>query len=137
LGEDDTVDEGSAERIAANEATFRDANEWIEERARQLDFESPVPFLCECGEPQCREILRLTLSEYEAVRRAGGNRFFVVPGHERVAGASGVVHERNDTFFVVEKVGRAGEVAEERDPRERRPGVKIAASGREGTSDRT
>ena len=112
------MDDASAERIAANEATFRDANERIQKRARELDFPDPVPFICECGDAQCREILRLTLEEYESVRRAGGASFFLVPGHEQAAGSSGIVRGQNDRFAVVELVGRAAEVADERDPRE-------------------
>jgi hypothetical protein len=111
------VDERVEERMAANEATFRDANERIQERARELDFEDPVPFLCECGEPSCRAILRLRLDEYEAIRR-DGRRFFVVAEHEETAAAAGHVTERHDDYLVVEKTGRAGEVAEDRDPRQ-------------------
>jgi hypothetical protein len=104
--------------MAANEATFREANERIQGRARELEFPDPVPFLCECGEPNCREIVRLTLEEYEGVRRGGGACFFVVPGHEQVAGPNGRVCEHHDQFVVVEKVGKAAEVAVERDPRQ-------------------
>jgi hypothetical protein len=117
-GEEAGMGDGSAERMAANEATFREANERIQQRAQELEFSEPVPFLCECGEPGCREILRLTLGEYEQVRGGGGARFFVLPGHEDVAGSSGRVCERKDGFVVVEKVGKAAAVAEERDPRQ-------------------
>jgi hypothetical protein len=112
------MNDAAAERIAANEATFREANERIQDRARELDFPEPVPFLCECGEPDCKEILRLTLDDYERVRSNPAD-FFVVPGHEAVAGPAGRVRERGDGFLVVEKVGKAAEVATERDPRQR------------------
>jgi hypothetical protein len=113
------VSQGSAERIAANEATFRDANERIRERADELEFADPVPFLCECGEAGCRDILRLSLPEYESVRRAGRTHFFVLPGHEEIPGENGRVHERNDRFVVIEKTGDAAGVAAERNPRGR------------------
>jgi hypothetical protein len=111
------VDERTEERMAANEATFREANERIHERARELEFEPPVPFLCECGEASCRVIVRLTRAQYEAVRD-GGTRFLIAPSHEATAAAAGSVVERNDGYVVVEKTGRAGEVAEARDPRQ-------------------
>jgi hypothetical protein len=111
------VAQQTEERMAANEATFREANERIQERARELDFDAPVPFLCECGEAECREILRLTLGEYERVRE-DSTSFFVLPAHESVAASAGRVRERHDRFVVVEKTGVAGEVADERDPRQ-------------------
>jgi hypothetical protein len=105
-----------AERMAENEAVFRNANERIESRARELDFPHSVPFLCECGDPACHEIVRLRLEAYESVRDEP-THFFVSPGHESVAGASDRVIESRDGFAVVEKVGVAGEVAEARDRR--------------------
>jgi hypothetical protein len=93
-----------AERVAENEAAFRDANERIQARARELEFEHTVPFLCECGNPRCHEIVRLELDAYDAVRSTP-KRFFVFPGHESVAGATGRVVDRGDGFVVVEKVG--------------------------------
>jgi hypothetical protein len=104
--------------MAENEATFRDANEQIMKRAREYEFSDPVPFLCECGEPSCREILRLTLEEYEDVRSAG-TRFFLVPGHEAVVDPSATIVNRTEDYVVIEKAGTAGEVAERRDPRQK------------------
>jgi hypothetical protein len=40
-------------------------------------------FTCECGAPECRETVSLTLAEYEA-QRAGGQQV-VAPGHRRHA----------------------------------------------------
>jgi len=39
-----------------------------------------IPFICECADPACREIIRLNQDEYEAVR-AESRHFFNVPGH--------------------------------------------------------
>jgi hypothetical protein len=107
-------------RLAENEATFRDANEQIMKRAREYEFSDRVPFLCECGEPKCREILRLTLEEYEDVRSTG-TRFFLVPGHEGVVDPSATIVSRTKEYVVIEKAGIAGEVAERRDPRQKAP----------------
>jgi hypothetical protein len=103
--------------MAENEAIFRDTNERIERRARELDFSEAVPFLCECGQPECRQLLRLTLDQYEAVR-GNGTHFFVVPGHESAVDSAARVVERHDAYLVLEKTGIAGEVASRRDPRQ-------------------
>jgi hypothetical protein len=61
----------SAERKALNEGTFRDANERLEQAARELvgaDDDSFVPFLCECPRQECMGVVLLTLAEYEQVR---------------------------------------------------------------------
>ena len=106
-----------AERKALNEGVFRDANEKLEARAREIledDDESPAPFFCECPRPGCTEIVLLTLKEYEAVRanpRAG----LAAVGHvdasiERVLG-------ENERFVLTEKFGEAGAVHAKHDPR--------------------
>jgi hypothetical protein len=89
------------ERLAANEAMFREANErmiaWPENRAW-----ARLNVLCECGDRDCRERVSLTGAEYEAVR-ADSARFVVLPGHtfpevERVVqeGTGFVVVGKND-----------------------------------------
>jgi len=104
----------SAERAAQNESIFRDANERVEERLGELTLEDGrSPFLCECEDLRCREMVRLTREEYEDVR-SRPNRFLVAPGH-------GFTHARvvddRGGFLVIEKTGRAGEVAQDLDPR--------------------
>ena len=103
--------------MAENESVFRDANEQIESRARELEFPRPVPFLCECGDAGCHAIVPLSFEEYEAVR-SEPSRFFVAPGHEAAEGASGRVIERHEAYVVLEKVGAARDVAEQRNPRQ-------------------
>jgi hypothetical protein len=106
------------ERMAENEAIFRDANERIEGRARELEFQHPVPFLCECDDAQCRALLRLPLAEYEAVR-SEPTHFLIAPEHEAVVRDSGRIVRRGDVYLVAEKTGRSDEMAAERDPRQR------------------
>ena len=67
------------ERIARNDATFRHANERIERAAEQADVEL-VPFLCECADERCTEIVRVSLADYEAVREHP-ERFLTAPDH--------------------------------------------------------
>ena len=108
-----------AVRIAAIEARFRDINERLQEDLRRLgDAPEPVEFVCECGRPECADIVRLTHQEYDAVR-ADPRRFALLPGHEQPA----VEHlvEEHDRYAVVEKVGEPARIAVETDPRRHGP----------------
>jgi hypothetical protein len=67
-------------------------------------------------------MLRLSREEYEAVR-AHPRRFLIVPGHTF---AHGRVVQRTERFAVIEKVGDAGELAEELDPRRDTPSHRRA-----------
>ena len=40
---------------------------------------SPVPFLCECDDETCSELVALTLAEYEQHREGDG--YLLAPGH--------------------------------------------------------
>jgi hypothetical protein len=107
------------ERLAGNEALFREVNERVAEVAEHfIEVEThsdPVEFNCECGSADCTEQMAMTLHEYEAVR-AAPNRFAVVPGHE-LPEIERVV-DRHSTYLIVEKQDDdAAEVARETDPR--------------------
>jgi hypothetical protein len=108
-------DEVTKVRIARNQATFREANERIEATAVALGFlVDEVPFICECSDPSCADLVRLTVDDYEEVRR-NPRLFFVAPGHQKIAvgiGAAVVTEERPD-LVLVEKIGVAGAVAED------------------------
>jgi ABC-type enterochelin transport system ATPase subunit len=104
----------SRERIALNQSTFRQENERIEATAETMALLGRVPFICECGDAECAEIVRLTLDEYEAVREHS-RRFFNFPGHEALsirAGAAVVVANQGE-YVLVDKIGIAGDIAEE------------------------
>jgi hypothetical protein len=106
----------TAVRIAENQSAFRDANEDIELTAEKMRlYGSLVPFICECPRPQCSEIVRMTLEEYEEVR-AHPTRFATLPGHQDIAVERGVarVVEERPQYVVAEKLGIAGEIARER-----------------------
>lgn len=106
----------TAERIAENDSTFRDANERISEHADEYGLTERVPFICECAETTCRDIVRITLAEYEEVR-SHPTRFLTAPGHEGAELEAGRVVAVREDYVVVEKLGAAGEVARELDPR--------------------
>ncbi len=106
------MDGASPEKIARNNAVFRDANDEIALAASDHGLRDgrPVPFVCECSDPRCTELIRLTLDEYGRVR--SNARWFVhAPGHE--AHIPGVVRvlERHTGYLLVEKIGGAGRLA--------------------------
>ena len=101
-------------RVGQNEAVFRDINERIESGHWPGD-DKPAAFRCECASLGCNILVEMSVAAYERVR-ADSRHFLVVPGHE-VAGAE-VVIERHPGYVVVEKIGDAGQVAEERDRRD-------------------
>jgi hypothetical protein len=103
------------ERIARNDSTFRAANEKIAAYAGDHGFVDQLPFICECATESCLAVVDLSLTEYEEVR-SSPTRFFVAPGHQGSEGELGMLDDR-DRYLLIEKGGRAGEVATELDPR--------------------
>jgi hypothetical protein len=106
----------TARRVAQNQARFREANEGIEQAAREYAVDGSLPFICECSDPKCVELLRLKLADYEAIR-ATSTHFIHAPGHHGDGEGWGNVIERRDGYEVVEKVGDAAAIAEALDPR--------------------
>jgi hypothetical protein len=107
------VKDASHERVARNDSAFRKANDGIEAAAANHGFYGgPVPLLCECAEPRCTEIIRLTREQYAHVR--SNDRWFAhAIGHEpEIDGAVKLV-ERHEGYIVVEKIGQAGAIAAE------------------------
>jgi hypothetical protein len=109
----------SEERVARNEALFREFNERVEDMAETFDLLGEgdalsVGFVCECGNLDCLERLELTRSAYEEVR-SDPKRFVVAPGHENLEVER--VFARGEGYLVVEKMEEAAEVAIEHDPR--------------------
>lgn len=100
------------ERIALNQSRFREANERIELAADRMGLMGTIPFICECSEPTCVEIVQMKLEEYEELRH-DPRLFFCAFGHELIAveAGAGVVEGRTDRYVLVEKIGVAGEVA--------------------------
>jgi hypothetical protein len=103
------------DRIAHNETLFREVNERIEAGQWPTERGEPVAFRCECGSLRCNLLVELTLEDYEHVR-ASATHFLLIPGHE-IPAIERVV-ERDAGYVVVEKVGEAGRIAEETDPRD-------------------
>ena len=97
------------QRLALNEALFRDVNERIREISDSFgQKDSTYDFLCECSDPECVERVVLTAAEYEFVR-ADSTRFVVAKGHA-MPEIESVVDQAKD-HVVVEKEGAAADVA--------------------------
>jgi hypothetical protein len=66
------------------EDVFREANERVAARARELEVDQPLPFLCECRDQRCFARISLTIEEYEQAR-SDPRRYLTIPGHEASA----------------------------------------------------
>ncbi len=96
------MDPVTAERLALNEARFRDVNERLAADVRELvGAGEGIAFVCECSTAACRDAISLTLEQYRGVR-SDDLCFAVVPGHE-VEEIEAVVGEY-DGFRVVRKL---------------------------------
>ena len=108
----------TADRVAHNHSVFREANEGIEKSSREIGVDlRMIPFICECSDPRCTLLIRLSLVDYDRVR-SNARWFLVVPGHETcvVEGEDvAEVYERNTDFSIIETIHHAGEVAEKLD----------------------
>ena len=90
---------GGFDRVQT-EDVFREANEQIAEKARKLELQQPIPFLCECSDKRCFAHLFLTLEQYEEAR-AGPAFYMTIAGHEVVGAVVVASHER---FALTEKI---------------------------------
>lgn len=107
------VDHEIEERIARNEAIFRDVNEAIQ-GGRWPGENDVAAFRCECGLLGCARLIEMEVGDYERVR-ANPRRFVVAVDHDLPEAETLV--ERHPNYLVIEKNGRAGRLAETTDPR--------------------
>jgi hypothetical protein len=101
------------ERAARNQSLFREVNEQL--ASLNQTFEQLTPYgswACECASTQCLEQIPMTLGEYGALR-TDPTHFAVVPGDVHVLPEVERIVEKNDRYWVVEKIGTAGAIAAE------------------------
>ena len=112
-----TADERSErrkERLARNEALFREVNERVEEISEGASLDM-IEFVCECGDAECTMTVSLTQSEYEQIR-ADPLLFAIMPGHV-IPEIEDVVSE-GERFQVVRKHEDQAQIARITDPRD-------------------
>jgi hypothetical protein len=104
------------ERLAPVEAQLlcRAINEQIRSVTNDFGATDELDLVCECSKPGCWELLRVSASDYEDVRRFP-TRFFVRPNHASEE-TERIVDEGPD-LIVVEKYGADAEQAIRQDPR--------------------
>ncbi len=104
----------SDERKGRNEAFFREVNERLEDRAAAATTEPLFTVVCECVLEECAERIEISFTAYESIR-SNPRTFVIAPGHSDPS-CERVVSWRAG-YEVVEKLGDAGVVAEQEDPR--------------------
>jgi len=104
------------ERAARNQSLFREVNERLQELATTFEDIAGTPgvFSCECADVSCAEQVKITMDEYEAIRK-DPNNFLVLAGHV-FPDVEYIVRE-GEGFVVVAKIGQAATIAAEADPR--------------------
>lgn len=94
------------ERLARNEARFREINEAAQPQREQT---GEGRFVCECADRSCLAWIEIPVDIY-LEQRKNPQRFFVVPGHE-VPDVEKIV-EQHPGFYVVEKPEEARPILE-------------------------
>jgi hypothetical protein len=103
------VEKVQQERLALNEAIFREVNERIREVSDNFGKDQETcEFVCECSDATCTQRVVLTRAQYEEVR-SDPTRFVVVKGH--VLPEIEAVVDRAHDHVIVEKEGVAADIA--------------------------
>ena len=133
VGESELDADAHARNAARNQAMYREANERLCGYQRHRGSEMAL-VACECPAVACAQPVRLSLAEYEHIRRFP-TRFIVRPDHAQITGER--VVEKTADYVVVEKVGAGALVAIRLDPR-RASNVRhrIGVPANQGEDDR-
>ncbi len=87
------------EQIVRSDAIFREANDGIRAARDALPLAGdPVPFICECADEECTEIIRVPLAEYVSVRSSAAQAV-IAEGHRH----DGEIVSRGTGFEVVRR----------------------------------
>jgi hypothetical protein len=107
------MDDRHAKRIAINESRFRDLNDRLAENIRAFREglgTDEFAAVCECAVSECEEMVPLTFGDYEHVR--SNPRWYAVRPDHIIPSVEHPV-ERRDGYWIIEKDGIGGEVADE------------------------
>ena len=112
--------------IAERQVAFRAQNERIFASADSALMAGPIPFVCECADLDCTEIVRLSHEQYDTITQRS-RHFFNITGHEASSVAAGAERILTvvENLTVVVKTGIAGDFAAQ--AREGAPGVRWQA----------
>jgi hypothetical protein len=99
------------ERLARNEALFREVNESVHDVHSEWSAIAPgqhaLRVVCECSDDTCTETIDLAPQVYSVVRE-NVLQFILIPGHEDLSIER--IVERTDSYVVVEKTGEGAEI---------------------------
>lgn len=95
-----------------DQARFRCSNERLRRTAAHIRFEPTdrVPFLCECADRECFEVVMLSLEEYDRLR-THPCWFLLVAGHEDDESTQERIVEAENGYAIVEKIDAGPEGA--------------------------
>ena len=97
------------QRLAANEAYFRDVNERVQEHVKEVAGSAAMfNILCECSSMACAERIAVSAAEYGEAHR-DPRQFIVAHGHLQLDIEEPVEH--TDRYEIVRKLAEAGDVA--------------------------
>lgn len=102
-------------RVGLNEAVFREINERIEALADEFAVRADkLDLVCECGNAECAERIRMPRAEYAEVR-SDATQFAVVTGHDD-ANAESVIARRKGYDVIRKREGAPARLAQETAP---------------------
>lgn len=108
------MDHDRAERVALTEAAFRIANDRMSGWPERRHAQDVAAYYCECAIEGCREVIRLSTTQYEEVR-AHPRHFVVLHGH--ILPEFETELEEHDEYSVIEKPGAVSSLLQDTDPR--------------------
>ena len=95
-------------RLVKNEQAFRAYNE--RRRALEAETDEQVPFVCECGDSSCLQMVEVTPDEWEDAHHRD-DQFVVVPGPEHVFPDIEQIVDRRQSYWVVRKFALPADAA--------------------------
>ena len=100
------------DRAVRNEHLFRQLNERLHilETLDRTETQRER-LVCECSALDCSRVIEISAADYRHVR-ADGTRFVVYPSEEHLDRQVESLVSRDERYWVVEKLGDAGEAAE-------------------------
>lgn len=107
--------EASRENEGRQGTLYQALRREVNDRKRSQATDEPVEFSCECSDPNCDELLSMTVEEYEYVRRVP-NRIVVKIGHVDET-SERVLMEEPGRFQVLERFGPGEDVVSHLDLR--------------------